>query len=388
MKKWLICFLLILFLFPSAVSAAPSFDPVPDGYDGYLPDSPIDENNDQAEQEYDHSDTLFDRIVASFFNGIATGIEKLIGGTNFDALIFNQANPISGQPYQGNTVGGIFSTAEWNNVVNPLRISLSAVIWMFFAVTIAYYGLKVMKDSTNPLKQIDLRDKLMSYIAAAIMLAFMHMIFFLLANLNNAFVQGLYGLIKDNQLFKSTFSLFDALNTPSNENPLTGSAVVDSILNVALRGLLVWFIILYIFRKFLIGILILVAPFAAWAFARSKDSMAFKMWLAELTSKIFIQTAHALVIVLYIGFLSNSLGTDQLRTTISGVLDPVLQFLIGIAAVVASGALMWNFLRLAFSGTNPKARYMAIQGVKYSLIGFFISAGALIVLNMIRGLIF
>lgn len=385
MKKWLICFLLILFLFPSVVSAAPSFDPVPDGYEGYLPDSPIDENNDQAQQEIDQSDTLLDRLFASFLNGIAKGIERLIGGTTFDMIIFNQANPISGQPYQGNTVGGVFSTSEWNNVVNPLRISLSVLAWMLFAVSIAYYGLKVMKDSTNPLKHIDLREKLMAYVAAAVMLAFMHMIFFLLVNLNDAFVQGLYGLVKDNQLFKNTFSIFGNLDV---EQAVTGSVVVDAVITVLLRCLLVWFVILYIFRKFLIGLLLLIAPFAAWSFALSKNGITFKMWLAELTSKIFIQTAHALVIVLYIGFLSNSLGTDRLRATVSDVLDPILQFLIGIAAVVAAGTLMWNFLRLAFSGTNPKARYLAIQGVKYSLIGFFISAGALIVLNMIRGVIF
>lgn len=385
MRKWVAFFLIVMFLLPATVSAAPSFDPVPDGYDGYLPEMPVDEKLEEVKREIKDSDTIIDRLVASLLNGFAKGLGWLVGGTNLDMIIFNQSNPMNGKPYQGNTVGGIFTKAEWNNVVNPLRISFSVVAWMFFAVSIAYYGLKVMKDSTNPLKQVDLREKLLAYIGAAAMLAFMHMIFFLLVNLNNAFVQGLYGFVKDNELFQETFSVLGVIDA---EQAMTESVVLDAVIHILMQFLVIWFVFLYIFRKFIIGILVVIAPLAAWAFARNRDGMAFKLWLAELTSQIFIQTAHALVIVLYVGFLSNSLGKGNLGTSMAGVLDPLLQFAVGIAGVVAAGALLWNLLRLAFSGKNPKARYLAIKGVQYSLVGFFISVGAIITLNLIRGLIF
>lgn len=390
MRKWVALILIFCFLFPVSVSAFPAVPPDHDGYvDGYEPDSPV----EQEERKIDPSigGGLIDRVLAAMVNGLTAALRYILGGISFDSIIFAQANPITGQPFQGNSVGAIFSADEWNHVVNPLRISLSVVAWMFFAVSIAYYGLKVMKDSTNPLKQIDLREKLLAYIGAAAMLAFMHMIFFLLAKLNFAFVNGMYGLIKENEIFQRAFSVIGVLDVISvfeDEGPMTELAFFDSLINLMLACLLIWLVFQYIFRKFIIGVLVVIAPFAAWSFARNRDGMAFKLWLAELTSQIFIQTAHALVIVLYVGFLSNSLGTDQLRASVSGVLDPILQFLIGIAGVIAAGALMWNFLRLAFSGRNPKGRYLAIQGVKYSLIGFFISAGALIVLNLIRGMIF
>src|SRR5699024_9279171 len=155
-------------------------------------------------------------------------------------------------------------------------------------------------------------------------------------------------------------------------------------------------IIQYVFRKFIIGFLVIISPLASVAYAREKNSQAFKTWLSELLSQTFIQTAHAIVIVLYLAFLNASNNNEALFThdeavTILGsgtqsILEPVLTFLIGIGGVVGVGALTYNGLKLALSSGNPQARAEAIKSIRNSIIGCFIAVGAVIIVSVIRGL--
>lgn len=383
LKTGLVLALLLVLVPVQVLGAEPS--PVPEELEGYVPEDPAEEVGEEVRERTQTNVGLFDKLVATLVNAVTDGVTYLLTGTSLKELIFGQSNPVSGAVFGENSVGNLFTASEWNHIINPLRLGFSSIAWLFFAVSIAFYGWKMMVESTNPLKRSDWQDKMFAYIGATALLALAHVVFFLLVNLNQQMVEGLYSYAKTIPLLESGFATLEGIAEGSSETELF---LFDSIVYLAMAVMTLWLVVLYVFRKFMIALLVVIAPLAAWAFARNKDGMAFKLWAAELTSQIFIQTAHALVLLLYFGFLGNSLGDGSISGHVGQVIEPILLFVFGASAVMAAGAFMWNSLRLGMSGKYPHMRYTAMKGLQYSVFGFFISLGAILIVNMLRGLIF
>lgn len=375
---------------------SPSYDAVPKDYQGYVPDAPSEKITSTENTKKDNGN-IATRFFAKIINGFSSVVQWVLTGdaskkADLSSIIFGKVNPINGKTFDTHNVGHIFSAAEWNKAINPLRIALTFVAWAFFAVIVAFYGIKLMAESTNPLKRSNLQERLYAWIGAGAMLAFMYMIVFIIFNLNYAFVHGLWNLIGSS---KTTNSAFDALSKPA-EGGITGGPIGDSLLNFAMVIMTAVLLVQYIFRKFIIAVLIVISPMAAIAFAKNKDGMAFKMWISELLSQVFIQTGHAIVIVLYLAFVnasvkgSNGIFGDQglVEGNVGTVINPILHFLIAIGGVIAVGALTWNGIRLSASGGNPQARASALKGIQMSLIGCLLCVGSVMVVNLIRGLMF
>ncbi|HEX7066204.1 MAG TPA: hypothetical protein VF199_14140 [Bacillales bacterium] len=384
--------MVMLLLNATPAFADPPFDAVPNGQEGYVPDAQPTEKVDSPETD-DQDGGIISRFVANVIDGITAVVEWAIGGTDLKSVLFGKIDPLSGKEFGSNAVGNVFSADEWNNAVNPLRLAFTFVAWVFFVIIIARYGLRLMRESTNPIQRANLLESLYAWIGAAALLAFMYMLVFIVFNLNAAFVQGLSNLIGDNDSFGS---VFDVLST--NEENITGGPIGDAIVNFGLAIMACVLLVQYIFRQFIIAFLVIIGPMATLSYARNKEGGAFKVWLAELLSQVFIQSAHCLVIVLYFAFVNAAMngtsavldlnGLDALGQSVRVVLDPVLKFLITIGGVVAIGALMLNGMRLSMSAGNPAARVQALKGVQLSLIGGLLCVGAVVAVNVLRGLMF
>lgn len=391
----MVCVIALCFAFVPYTALAVD-EAVPDGHQGYVPSSPSEPIEEGTGPKDTDDGNFITRGVAKLVNMLVLAVETAIGTMDLEGVIFGKNNPINGKTYDGNSLGRVFSAEEWNYAINPVRIAFTFVAWIFFAIMIASYGIRVMNESTSPLRRAQLQEDLMAWIAGAAMLAFMYMIVFVIFNLNWAFVKGLRNLISGNAVYND---VFETLKDPQKgQNSLTGGPFGDALVNLFFAVMTAVLIIRYIYRKFIIGFLVIIGPLAAVAFARKKDGMAFKMWLAELMSQVFLQTGHAIVIVLYFAFLNVSISgkgglfsdakLGSIKNNVEAVLDPVLAFIVAIGGVVAVGALMLNGIRLAGSSGNPSARASAIKGIQYSLIGCLICIGAVIVVNLVRGLMF
>lgn len=365
-----------------------TYEAVPKGHEGYVPSAPAQKITDDNSEDKDKG-SMGERIFASVINGINKLFKWAITGVNLHDVLFGVVNPLNGKKYGNTSVGHIFSAAEWNNAVNPLRIAFSFVAWALFAAMIAMYGFKIMQESTNPLRRSNLIENLYAWIGAAAMLAFMYMLVFIIFDLNDAFVYGL-DLISGGK----SSSLFKAMN--GDVSGIAGP-IGDALINLGMSIMTVILIIQYIFRKFIIAFLVVISPLACVAYARHKDATAFKIWISELVSQVFTQTAHATVVVLYLAFAYASMdgkgsllnrSDGSIGWSVSQVIDPVLSFLISIGGVVAVGALILNGIRLSLSSNNPTLRMNAMRGVKLSLIGGGICIGAVIVVDILRGLMF
>ncbi|MFD1363118.1 hypothetical protein [Lentibacillus salinarum] len=401
MKRFLLALMAVLTMFvaltPSVTMASTGFESVPDDHEGYVPDTnPEEPPEDEHPAEDDNGMVtgIIINLVATVIDAFAEVIEWTFAGTELQYVIFGSVNPLTGGEYTSSSVGNIFSAAEWNFAVNPLRIAFSFAGWLLFAVMIAHYGLKLMKESTNPIERTHLLEDIYGWIGGAAMLVFMYIAVFIIFNLNYAIVDGLNTLVSDNEVFGDVFSVLDQ---SWDDKSLTTNAIGDAILHLGLAIMTLVLLIQYIFRKFIIGFLVVISPLAAVAYARDKNGQAFKTWLSELLSQTFIQSAHAVVIVLYLAFVNaasngtsifNTDNLDIVGNSMQSIVDPVLSFLIAIGGVVAVGALTYNGLRLSMSSGNPRARFHAIRGIRTSLVGCLICIGSVLIVDILRGFMF
>lgn len=399
------CTVLTMAVAPAGVFARPmggdggnSFEAVPKNHQGYVPSAPTEKVKDSAgKKALKGVGNMIGNMFGKLFDLMSNVVRFVISG-NLDGkgvslsdVIFGKINPINHKAFGKNNVGHIFSAAEWNKAVNPLRISFTFVAWVFLAVMVAWYGIKLMGESTNPLKRSNLQEQVYAWIGAGAMLAFMYLVVFIIFNLNYAIVHGLWQLIGGNDNTKDIFKVLE-----KGGDGLTGQGFADGLISLAMSVMTLVLIIQYVFRKFVIAVLVVISPLAAVAFAKNKDGMAFKLWISELMSQVFIQSAHAIVIVLYLAFLNASLDGGNglfgylgaMEGGVAGIINPILKFLISIGGVVAVGALIWNGIRLSMSSGNPQARALSLKGIQYSLIGCLVCVGSVMVVNIIRGLMF
>src|SRR5699024_9130151 len=154
---------------------------------------------------------------------------------------------------------------------------------------IANYGIKFMKESTNPIQRSQLLEDIYGWIGGAAMIIFMYIAVFIIFNLNERIVGALHGLISDTEAYEG---LFESMNKANDlDESISGNVLGDSLIRLGSVIITFVLIIQYVFRKFIIGFLVIISPLASVAYAREKNSQAFKTWLSELLSQTFIQTA-------------------------------------------------------------------------------------------------
>src|SRR5699024_10065023 len=209
------------------------FDAVPDENQGYVPSAPSDKVT--ADGDDIKTPGMVSKLFGTLFDGLASAVRWVMcgdltsGGVRLEHVIFGKVNPINQKDFGSNNVGHIFSAAEWNYVVNPIRIAFTFVAWLFFAIMVAWYGIKMMGESTNPLKRSNLQEKLYAWIGGGAMLAFMYMLVFVIFNINYAIIQGLWQLIGG---AGGTKSIFDVISETTDG--VTGDGFIDGIVNLAM----------------------------------------------------------------------------------------------------------------------------------------------------------
>src|SRR5699024_3049373 len=132
--------------------------------------------------------------------------------------------------FDGKSIGNIFSSGEWNYAINPLRIGFSFIAWIFFVIMIANYGIKFMKESTNPIQRSQLLEDIYGWIGGAAMIIFMYIAVFIIFNLNERIVGALHGLISDTEAYEG---LFESMNKANDlDESISGNVLGDSLIRL------------------------------------------------------------------------------------------------------------------------------------------------------------
>lgn len=177
----------------------------------------------------------------------------------------------------------------------------------------------------------------------------------------------------DNLIFNGATKVFgDKLFGTIN----TGNVLANAVINSSLVGFDIYFNAVYTIRKWVITANIVVTPIIVWVWVFTAQRQVLEIWVAEIIQTIFLQSAHALSI----GIFMSIAGATGSALNISGPLDTSLfasglikigVFFAGFAGSICVGVVIVMGIRLILASTE-KEREEAKSGLTKAFIGLII----------------
>lgn len=234
-----------------------------------------------------------------FHIGDINGISTLIFGNPY--CIWADAD--SGK--ESMSTNGIFTDAEMEKIIKPMVSLLGSLFVIMVTIALLVHGLKIMAKSVKGRAWADFWSDF-GWMTVAI---FLGMFYFEFVNiffqLNAAFVVSIRETVSElsgNALsgFSVMSSLTDFVNLGS-----VGSFLIVIVAEWILAAILN---IIYIARKVVILILLVMGIVALYSLLFAKTRAFFSTWLKELIGNVFLQSIHAVVFFGVIQFVELGAG--------------------------------------------------------------------------------
>lgn len=308
-KKMFVLLILSMFLminlFPVAVSANVNINPfdVPSpfgegsmtGESSELIDNETRDALDKAEEEAN----LTDGIIIGF-------IKKLLfldGINKITTLVFDNPYETWFEEGGGELKYGLFYESELNSYIKPLVGIFAATYVSFVAISVMISSARMGLKAYSPQQLSDFWNDLQMWILSAFFMGLFWWIAQIIFGLNFALVQ--------------TLKTFGTETLGLNMNGLSvvaqaGKGLIFGLTDIMVLlvewGLTLFLNIVYIIRKVIIVILIIMAPLAAISLLYAKTRNFFGTWLKEFVGNVFLQSIHAVVLMIFAGMATFSPG--------------------------------------------------------------------------------
>lgn len=284
--------------------------------------------------------SVVESVLAVPFNLLATFLAKVIAAYTPDCWIYArlpdkmalgidvEPSPVFSPEAE---IGGVFSVAEWEQVVRPWYSSFQVVAWILMAVTIAFTGLRIASAKDSPRARQEMYEWLRGILIGAAVIAFTPFVVDLLFDINLTIVRALANTTR-----AGSEGFFQAVDV-AGESLLAGA-----IVKLVWFGEMLWFNIRYLLRKLLIMFLIVMAPLVGWSASWQKSKTSLMLLAGELVSNIFMQSAHAIVLTMIL-WLWNLGGENNawLRLQACWLKPAMLALLIPISGIVSGMINTW-----------------------------------------------
>lgn len=197
---------------------------------------------------------------------------------------------------------GVFTVNEREKIINPVFKMLGSVYATVITLAIMISAMKMGFRAHTPQSRADFWEDVMYWVLSAIFLASFTQFTDILFALNTGFVQS-----------------FASLLTGPGGPGLDGASVIAgadgySVGDILFVFLAEWILALimnfiYIARKVVILLLMIMGAVAAISLLFAKTRYFFGVWLKELCGNIFIQSIHAVILYAFIMMSANGAGT-------------------------------------------------------------------------------
>ncbi|MGB9866566.1 MAG: hypothetical protein ACPLPR_01460 [Bacillota bacterium] len=288
--------------------------------------------------------SILDQILATPFNAIASALDlvaDLAGMKPVEELVFNTGD--------GSPMADAFTAAEWYGLVKPWYQAVLA-----FATSVIVIQTVVLLKSygwiLSPSKRATVQEVLWDTGFAALFAFATPVILRLVLDCNLAVVS--FGKAR---LVEMSVPITHEWGVRA-----TGSALLDSLVRIADVGLKIYMNVLYLIRKFVLGVLLVLAPVVAWSWVSRRTRRTAMLLLSELLTNGMMTASHALTY----GFFLTMLGLRESAASATGLVR-VLAFGVGVP-VCESGIMgtAWAKL-LGFTLVIPVSSFL-----RRMLIGF------------------
>lgn len=301
----------------------------------------------QAKTEDSHwGNDIVSRLVASFFNGLAAGIEHLPGFKRIDALVFPRI-PELGTPAdkidKDLEFWGFYSRWEWNKILfwhNAFRVV--AILPVLIQLVILVGAYRVMLQRLSPQKNASMQDDMFGIIMAILFLGMSIPLIKILFELNLGIVDFIKNVLVSGKIGTPIDVHADRLWRPITEG--TGSALLDSILHLVWAGLGLYINVLYFIRNFLVAVLIIIMPWLAWLWASRGSRIALMLALSELVTNIIMSASHAIVIAVYLTLVVPEQTALRSETITAGLFSSAWAKIVLMTLIPSMGQFIRNLL--------------------------------------------
>ncbi|RJO62785.1 MAG: hypothetical protein C4542_02155 [Dehalococcoidia bacterium] len=241
---------------------------------------------------------MLERAIAGVVNGFVVFFEWLENGADLkslDKLIFNIG--VSEEDKEMSP----FTRTEWDRL-NVWYKGMSAVMGALLLIAIIMTAFKLFAAAFKPADRAEAVESMWRWVWALFIIAAAPILFYVVFSVNIAMVGSMLS-VAENVLNIGAGGLKEvSLQGGVMKGLITGSVLATAIVKLILCGIIFHLNILFLIRKYALMAIYVFTPIMAWMWAMNKNVNAAGIWLGELLSNAFMQTAYALVFLLFLTF--------------------------------------------------------------------------------------
>lgn len=231
-------------------------------------------------------------VVESAVNGIKSALDLY----SIEDLAFNRN--LRGQEYV--TYKGVFSARSWD-AIKIINVICQAIAWSMIGIAVAKLIIKRNWAiiTTSPRDNVFFMDMLKDLILMAFVSVSAFFVIDVALLLNNVIVDVFSGFVGNKRLFL-------------NINGYQGT-LANCLIQVFELVITIYMNFVYIYRGFMIAILMAVSPIFIVAMAFGEGGKAkTQNWIKELGVNIFVQSFHAVILTFFSLVMANTRGLESL----------------------------------------------------------------------------
>lgn len=286
---------------------------------------------------------MFERAIASVVNAFVTviqAIEKYVSRGDYrhlGELIFTSGDLddlMNPAPFCSQ--GG---REPWWPKLNAWYVGMGSVSAGLCLLAVFLTAFKFVNAGVGgkPDARAEASESVMRWVFAVLLIAGAPIFVRVLLLMNNALVASLVEIARG--LDAST--TLDSISLGSNaiKDVRTGSVLGTALVKLMFVGLELQLNIIFLVRKWVLAGIYIFTPIAAWLWAMNKNVRAAAVWVGEVLTNVFLQSAYAIAFLLILTFCSFPKAGEDLRP------EGWFPLLIGCFCVMPIAGMLRNSLQ-------------------------------------------
>lgn len=196
-----------------------------------------------------------------------------------------------------------------------------------------------------------------------------------------AIVKGIFGLSGIGELIFNDPALAGLVDMGKMN---TGNVFADALLDISMLGFVLYFNAVYTIRHWVIVAALASTPLVMWVWLLTAERQVIEIWASEIFQTIFVQSAHALTLGVFLTVLCGASGSAAGTAKLAASLIKLAEFVASFGGVVALLALVFLGYRMA-AASSEKAFVQAkeafvkvvmglvVIGLSTAVVGFMVS---------------
>lgn len=275
---------------------------------------------------------MLSTLLAQPIEGMVNALLQFKSFYSIDELVFGSA--------------GTFTQNEWETVIKPWwawagGISTAAQV---LALIVLLFGLKTLGGAFNPgpKRMAEMQEDVLNILVAAAFVATGPYLLSWLLWLNK-------GIVEAVKLYLDHLGIsLTALGTRGLiDSVQSGNNLLNALIGLAFVGMMFYFNMMYLVRRFVLAILLVVMPIVAWSWAFKRTQMPMLILLSELVTNSLMSATHAVVLAFYL---------TMVNANPAGMMGQWWAKLFALSLVIPTAALLRRMIAgwLNFLGINEE----------------------------------